>query len=104
MTPEEMRVAICSKLPNTICQRGDSDIFFWPDSSAEFNPCNDLNAMHEALSKCIYCIESIADDPDNLIAKFETELCNRVTWPLHATAIEYAEAFCRVFWPEKFNP
>ncbi len=56
------------------------------------------DAMHEAL-KIIY------DKPGNnaMVVKDESDLCNTVDWPLHATAFEEARSFLKVFgkWTEE---
>ena len=67
--------------------------------------CNDLNAMHEAekvikdgpWDTYIEALDSIVNPIWRMTKDFEQWCIAR------ATAAQRAEAFCRVFWPEKFN-
>ena len=97
MTPDEMRVAIASKV-NLDAWRGTYGL--------EFDPLNDLNAMHKAILGTI--------KTDVLQAEFEYRLRailagDRPTFEVSgyelttATAAQRAEAFCRVMWPERWT-
>ncbi len=126
MTPDEMRVAIAK-----IChpeyaayepeywytQRNDYERdLVWKttenggltiESVLVPDYCNDLNAMHEAAQTLdrlqrqkFYrnlqevCAVQQKDKAPRYLQEYEL---------IHATAAQRAEAFCRVFWPEKFN-
>lgn len=109
-----MRIAIAEKcgLPVDVCMCGDSKKgshyghTFTPMCSLDEVPNYpaDLNAMHEA-EKALdnedqrdeyWCLlrHSVSAGLDDMQHCFNTA---------HATAAQRAEAFCRVFWPERFK-
>lgn len=104
-----MRVAIAEKCGWTNTEEG-----WWSPKDRlgmrelMFAPPNypaDLNAMHEAekvlkdgpWDTYIEALDSIVNPIWRMTKDFEQWCIAR------ATAAQRAEAFCRVFWPEKFN-
>ena len=102
MKPEAQRIAIAEACPDKV--EWHDGIPYWKgswsavgegnESFAEFDPLNDLNAIHEA-EKTLTRVQRV---------KFVTELCGLVgvKWKptshfdtIHATAAQRAEAFLR---------
>lgn len=109
MTPEEMRIAIAEKCGYKVVgyKQNGEPVFDDPDGIRSFgfevgfpNYPYDLNAMHEA--EKLLSANNAAVYANNLrrLLGFHQltyfDLC-------HATALQRAEAFCRVFWPERFE-
>ncbi len=103
MTPESQRIAIAEQLPDLviISQREPIPILLWKNRSynVDFDPLNDLNAMHEAekvigpKQKPYYCSElwnftELWDLTVTPNSNHEWKMC-------HATAAQRAEAFLR---------
>lgn len=100
----------------TICPDCERDLV--PDS---LDYLNDLNAIHEVINKLSdeegrfgqeseltrYCMTllrikvTVMEDGQ----QFETNLFDLYGWLalIKATALQCAEAYCRMKWPEKFN-
>jgi len=104
MTPEEMCIAVAEACPS-VCLFKSDGLPYWRDkleavcgedrlTRVEFDPLNDLNAMHEAE-------KVLTDDQwDDYRERLEG-----LDWRLvNATAAQRAEAFCRVMFPERFKP
>lgn len=98
-TPEQLRAAIAEACPGVIQhwlgQWQYYDGYGWRPCK-DNDPLADLNAMHEAEKVRIYT-------DHNTYVRFETILIEMVEHPLHATATQRAEAFCRVVKPELFQ-
>lgn len=116
MTETEMRIAIAEKCGWVRClQHGLNGVVgtVWNNKSdirredSLPNYPADLNAMHEAekalQDQCKYWPDYI----DELSKLFRCGFPNKddTNWSqmCHATALQRAEAFCRVFWLEKFQ-
>ncbi len=103
MKPDEMRVAIAEKCGWEVraygwCKNGTMacTIYELPYY------CNDLNAMHEALQT----LDETEHFQYRLLLNQVLMIVPNQDWArcyVDATAAQRAEAFCRVFWPEKFN-
>jgi hypothetical protein len=86
---------------------------FWEPTHTWVEPPNypdDLNAMHEAekvLNPCrVNGSGKYPEESEQWCKYFHTLLfvCERANISsAHATATQRSEAFCRVFWPEKFK-
>lgn len=92
MNDQEINIAIAEACP-TIVGLGADGIYYLRTGLVEFDPCNDLNAMHEAeetltLQKLV--------DMQICITHFEGIL------PFHSTARQRAKAFLRAIgkWKE----
>lgn len=115
MTIEEQRNAIAGKCG---WKYGDTNIIAFGASlplkgwslngkrsiPAKFPPdyTDDLNAMHEAEK----VLDADIKDGDSLRYNYAREiykLCSDEQQPFRASASVRAEAFCRVFWSDKFK-
>lgn len=123
MTTDEMRIAIAEKVgwkkvPVYEWEGNTRVPFQYVDLDVVPNYPTDLNACHEMenvlnreqqdvfaneLYQLLPCDENHGpiDMDDPAAGDVMTASMFQVS---HATAAERAEAFCRVFWPEKFKP
>ena len=104
MTPEEQRVAIAEAcgwteteawLDGRRCfERADSNAGWDFDSLPNY--LNDLNAMHEA-EKVLVRLQWVS-----YLRRLQALCDESVSWPIHATASQRAEAFLRTIgkWEE----
>jgi hypothetical protein len=105
MTDEEINEAIALKLGWAKCACGDIRCGAWfPPGTSDPNKaelgvpsfCKDLNAMHEA-EKGLVSLQWVSYS-----RRLQTLCDESVTWPIHATASQRAEAFLRTIgkWKE----
>ena len=97
MTPEQQRIAIAEACGRV--QRADG--FWFPagkyyGSAGIPNYLNDLNAMHDA-EKVLVRLQWVS-----YLRRLQTLCDESVSWPIHATASQRAEAFLRTIgkWEE----
>ena len=107
MNPEQQRIAIaeaCGWSHKTL----DNETYWWHDENNNSLPpsddgmracpnyLNDLNAMHEA-EKVLVRLQWVS-----YLRRLQTLCDESVTWPIHATASQRAEAFLRTIgkWEE----
>ena len=103
MTQQEIRVAIAEKCGFEILRHTENKPGYevcgrlkYKDWQVIPDYCNDLNAMHEAEK----VLNSCNTREDNGVSDLSYY---RYLIDIQSTASERAEAFCRVFWPEKFK-
>jgi hypothetical protein len=106
MTPDKMRVAIAEKCgwihkeypgKMPMGSMAGKPYYWFTHELPDY--CNDLNAMHEAE-------KVLSESQRGTYFSHLNTMCGEyrpLFELLHATAAQRAEAFCRVFWPEKFN-
>ena len=95
MTPEQQRIAIAEACGWEPLPEGH----FHPDNpigQTMPNYLNDLNSMHEA-EKVLVRLQWVS-----YLRRLQTLCDESVTWPIHATASQRAEAFLRTIgkWEE----
>lgn len=98
MTPEKQRIAIARACPGVVTVGAHSpDTFFFSRSgwAVEFDPLNDLNAMHEAES-------TIRGDHDKWAVYLHHLSAISYYCRVYSTAAQRAEAFLRTIskWEE----
>lgn len=91
ITPEERRVKLAELMGYKPHEGFEGERWVTPDGRMSVtlggayeklpDYCNDLNAVHE-VERGLY--EDDSKHP--LVTRYETYLCDQVTWPLHATA------------------
>lgn len=108
MTLDEMKLAVCEKLPKMFCQELNCNKtkcveswrklpIYWQGRGLVNWPTEGLQVCHEAekllkgLPMCIYVDEL-------------TDICGTEAFPvlIHATYEQRLEALCRVWFPERF--
>ena len=106
MNPEQQRIAIAEAcgltnvapmiVKNVKHQGDDITVGIWSDDGWVPNYLNDLNAMHEA-EKVLVRLQWVS-----YLRRLQTLCDESVTWPIHATASQRAEAFLRTIgkWEE----
>ena len=92
MNDQEINIAIAEACP-TIVGLGADGIYYLRTGLVEFDPCNDLNAMHEA--------EMSLENPDSY-EEWLASVCGGPEYLFHASARQRAEAFLRAIgkWEE----
>jgi len=96
MTKEQQRIAIAESCGWKTDKRG----FGWLSPRGYYAPepdyLNDLNAMHDA-EKVLVSLQWVS-----YLRRLQTLCDESVTWPIHATASQRAEAFLRTIgkWKE----
>lgn len=107
MTLDEMKLAVCEKLPGLIEQHGDDAYFKHPDGVYRILswPTEGLQVCHEA--EKLITKRQAQNYMDNL-----SNVVRQTSWPqsieeaqilyLTATYEQRLEALCRVWFPEKF--
>ena len=91
MTNEQINIAIAEACP-TIVGLGADGIYYLQTGLVEFDPCNDLNAMHDA-EKVLTNRTGYTIELENLC---KTNPVCRIIWDIAtATAAQRAEAFLR---------
>jgi hypothetical protein len=99
MTPEQQRIVIAEAcgwenvapriVKNVKHQGDDITVGIWSDNGWIPDYLNDLNAMHEA-EKVLVSLQWVS-----YLKRLQTLCDESVTWPIHATAAQRAEAFLR---------
>ena len=112
MTLDEMKLAVCEKLPKLIVINHEGDTCWLPmtqyceqETGCLIHwPTEGLQVCHEA-EKLLNDDRFIYVYALECICKVEDEtLCATVDWALlHATYEQRLEALCRVWWPERFK-
>lgn len=106
MTPEEMRIAIAKKC-GWIKRLDHKNQEYWEcfGQAIRYYPPdypNDLNVMHEAIMAQPQNVrDSINHTLMESLRPNDRHILDRT---INSTAAQRAEAFCRVFWPERFKP
>ena len=96
MTPEQQRIAIAEACGWKPDKRGLGWLSPHGYYASEPDYLNDLNAMHEA-EKLLVRLQWVS-----YLRRLQTLCDESVTWPIHATASQRAEAFLRTIgkWEE----
>ena len=96
MNPEQQRIAIAEACGWKPDKRGLGWLSPHGYYASEPNYLNDLNAMHEA-EKVLVRLQWVS-----YLRRLQTLCDESVTWPIHATATQRAEAFIRTIgkWEE----
>jgi len=106
VTPEAQRIAIAEacgwtnvtpRIVKNVKHKGDDiTVGIWSDDGWIPDYLNDLNAMHEA-EKVLVSLQWVS-----YLRRLQTLCYESVTWAIHATAAQRAEAFLRTIgkWEE----
>lgn len=98
MSDQEINIAIAEACP-TIVGLGADGIYYLRAGLVEFDPCNDLNAMHEAEGTLT---KQQQEEYDYQLSEITASITGERWSLLHANARQRAEAFLRTIgkWEE----
>ena len=100
MTLDEMKLAVCEKLPDLIIYTGnkDSDVYSlcWMGKYEIHWPTEGLQVCHEAEKLLINQFTTQEEQYWRLLGYVKPH-------PIYATYEQRLEALCRVWFPEKFK-
>ncbi len=110
MTKEEMRIAIAEKcgwtaitsdmVGNTPNGRSNADHRVIPNYPEDLNACHEMEKVLDQYYQLHYCAE-LWKVCNGTLPSFGNTLY--LMGYIHASALQRCEAFCRVFWPERFS-
>lgn len=107
MTLDEMKLAVCEKLPELIGIDGAGNQF-WEQSNNGSSYAEEINWPTEGLQVCHEAEKLLLEQ--GLWSDYLTELDNRFVvasrgrnYQSHATYEQRLEALCRVWFPERFK-
>ena len=107
MTFDEMKLAVCEKLPHVIIYTGnkDSDVYSlcWIGKYEIHWPTEGLQVCHEA--ECLLTKDNKWDEYVAMlkivVRRDAGDYCHEIIW-ITATYEQRLESLCRVWFPEKF--